>query len=398
MILKVPFSNNASVISGQESEHINLLDSITDFKTKHIAFMLPFRLNRVDFDSISDIKRSIQKDPYLNASLDFYSGVLMAIDSLKTLGISLKVDVYDTKHEVGEVSKIIKENDFENVDAVIGPLTSNTFEKAALDLRVYNVPVVSPIGTNLKLHGNVFQSRPTDELLRSKIIDFVKADSTANNIIIVADSKNLGVSNNLKQEFNYARQVYSRKNKEGKDVGYVTREDIEEVLKPGKNMVFLETKNEGFTSNVVSILTALIQKENIEEKKEELEIILTTTNFNSAFQGDEVSSEHLSRLQFHFATASKAYNENDHGVFLKKYDSMYHITPNTAAVKGFDLTMDVVLRLVTSEDLYMSVNDAPLTKYVENKFAYKKKIFGGYYNDTGYLVKYQDLNIVEVKQ
>ena len=47
--------------------------------------------------------------------------------------------------------------------------------------------------------------------------------------------------------------------------------------------------------------------------------------------------------------------------------------------------MDVVLRLVSSEDLYLSVNKAPLTEYVENKFAYKKKLFGGYYNDTVYL-------------
>lgn len=60
--------------------------------------------------------------------------------------------------------------------------------------------------------------------------------------------------------------------------------------------------------------------------------------------------------------------------------------------------MDVVLRLVSSEDLYMSIDKAPMTEYVENKFAYKKKTFGGYYNDTIYLVKYDNLNIVEVKQ
>ena len=57
-----------------------------------------------------------------------------------------------------------------------------------------------------------------------------------------------------------------------------------------------------------------------------------------------------------------------------------------------------MLRLVTSEDLYMSANQYPLTTYVENKFAYKKKLFGGYYNDAVYLVKYSDLKIVEVTE
>ena len=39
---------------------------------------------------------------------------------------------------------------------------------------------------------------------------------------------------------------------------------------------------------------------------------------------------------------------------------------------------------------------APLTIYTENKFAYKKKAQGGFYNNTVYLVKYQDLKIIEV--
>ncbi len=395
MILKIPFSD---LVNGTlESARINLMDSITDFSTKRIAIMLPFRLNRVDFDSVSDTKRSIKKDPYLNASLDFYSGVLVAIDSLKKLGISLKVDVYDTKREVGEVTKIIDENDFENVHAVIGPLTSNTFDKVASELRKYNVPVVSPIGSNLQLYDNVFQSKPSDELLKIKLINFIKRDSLPKNIVIISDTKNSDIANSIKQEFNYSKSVYSRKNKDGKDENYVLVDDIRVGLKPGKNIVFLETQNTGFASNVTSILASLIQKENIKEKKEAIDIVLVTTNYNSAFEGDEVSNEHLSKLHFHFSASTRAYNETDKNTFVKRYKSIYNITPDASAVKGFDLTMDVVLRLVSSNDLYMSVNKAPLTEYIENKFAYKKKLFGGYYNDAVYLVKYEDLTIVEVK-
>jgi len=395
MILKIPFSSMVSDIS--ESNRINLIDSIADFSTKHIAVMLPFRLNRVDFDMDSDTKRSIKKDPYLNASLDFYSGVLIAIDSLKKLGVSLKVDVYDTKREIGEVSKIVDKNDFENLHAVIGPLTSDTFDKVASELRKYNVPVISPIGTNLQLYDNVFQSKPSNDLLKEKLVNFIKKDTLTNNIIIVSDSKNSDIANTIKREFNYAKPVYSRKNKDGKDENYVLVDDIKNTLKPGKNIVFLETQNTGFASNVTSILASLIQKENIKENKEAIDIILVTTNYNKAFEGDEISNEHLSKLQFHYATSSKVYNENDDNSFVNKYKSIYNITPDASAVKGFDLTMDVVLRLVSFSDLYMSVNEAPLTEYIENKFAYRKKLFGGYYNDTVYLVKYEDLAIVEVK-
>ncbi|MCR8669156.1 LysM peptidoglycan-binding domain-containing protein [Aestuariibaculum sp. M13] len=394
MILKVPYSATVNGASANEVKPVALNNKISDFSTKHIAVMLPFRLNRVDYDSVADTKRSIKKDPYLNASLDFHSGVLMAVDSLKKLGVSLKVDVYDTKHEVSEVARIINNNDFESVDAVIGPLTSNTFEKAAIELKQYNTPIVSPIGTDLRLYDNVFQSRPSDKLLKSKIINYVKSDSADKNIVVISDTKNSAIANELKSEFTYARLVFSRKDKEGKDANYIMVGDVQSVLKPGKNYVFLETQSEGLASNATSILASLNQAKN---GNSGIEIILVTTNFNEAFEGDEVSNDQLSRLHFHYATTAKSYSESDNNSFVKAYEKKYGLTPNKRAVKGFDLTMDVVLRLVTSENLYTSVNQSPLTEYVENKFAYNKELVGGYYNNAVYVVKYDNLNIVVVE-
>ncbi|MDO7172790.1 LysM peptidoglycan-binding domain-containing protein [Mariniflexile sp. AS56] len=395
MVLKIPYTNSTNVAGETISKKSHLETKITNFDTKHIAVMLPFRLNRVNLDSIGSAKNSIKKDPYLEASLDFYTGVLTALDSLKALGVSVKVDVYDTKYQVSDVIRILNDNDFKNLDAVIGPLTSDTFDKVASQLLPYHVPVVSPIGTNLNLYENVFQSRPSDDLLKGRIINFVKADSLPKNIVIISDAKNAAVATDLKREFSYAKQVYSRKNKEGKDENFVYVEDIRATLKPGKNYVFLETQSEGFASNVTSILASLSQRG--EGNPNAIEIVLVTTNFNSAFEGDQVSNDHLSKLKFHFATASKSYNDTESNSFAKRYTQTYHTTPSKRAVKGFDLTMDVVLRLATAKDMYMSVNNAPLTEYVENKFGYKKKLMGGYYNDATYIVKYSDLTIVEVK-
>ena len=125
--------------------------------------------------------------------------------------------------------------------------------------------------------------------------------------------------------------------------------------------------------------------------------MLATTNMNSVFESDEISNEHLSNLKFTYASTSKTYDSDTSNSFVKRYNQIYHVTPNKRAVRGFDLTMDMVLRLVTSSDLYISVNESPLTEYVENKFEYKKKLFGGYYNNSAYLVQYQDLRLIEIK-
>ncbi|WP_417872542.1 amino acid ABC transporter substrate-binding protein [Xanthomarina gelatinilytica] len=388
MILKIPYNATVGETTNTEQQEIDLTDRIKSSNTKHLVIMLPFQLNKVDADSIQDAKKELTSNPFLSMSMDFHSGALMALDSLKKLGVNLKVDVYDTKNLLSEVSHILNSNEFSDVDAVIGPFMQNNIEKVASELKTYQVPVISPITKNVTLTENVFQSRPSESLLYDKIVDFVKNDSIKQHVIIVSDAKHTKVSDNLKRTFMSASQVFSRKNKKGEDAFYILDQDLLAALKPGKNLVFLESDNPGFVSNVTSKLNSM--------KNKERNIVLVTTNMNAAFEDDEVSNYHLSHLDFHFPTISKSYNEDDNNSFVKAYEKRYGITPNKVAVRGFDITMDVVLRLVSSEDLYLSVTEAPLTEYVENKFAYKKKFLGGYYNDTVYLVKYQDLKIVEV--
>jgi hypothetical protein len=74
------------------------------------------------------------------------------------------------------------------------------------------------------------------------------------------------------------------------------------------------------------------------------------------------------------------------------------LSPNKYAVRGFDLTLDILLRLASENDLYEASTSDIETEYVENKFRYSKKLFGGYFNEAVYIVKYVDLEIVEVKE
>ncbi|WP_435137947.1 LysM peptidoglycan-binding domain-containing protein [Formosa sp. A9] len=393
MVLKVPKKVDDDVI-GMISDQTLVASDLTKRPfapdQKHIAVMLPFRLKGVNFDSISGTMRHIQKDNYLNFSLEFHSGVLIALDSLKKLGVHVKVDVYDTENKTSTISDVLRNHNFEELDAIIGPLTQSDVEFTAQQLGQYNIPVVSPITKHVNITNNTFQSRPSEALLQSKVINYFKQRDSLTNTILVFDSKSMASSTKLTSAFPLAAKVQSRKDKKGNDSHYILVDDIAKLLKPGKNVVFLETESEVFVSNITSILNSL--------NTEETQIILATSNMNAAFEGNEVSNHHLSNLHFHYASVSKSFDQDVENGFIKRYEKEYGITPNKIAVRGFDVTMDVVLRLVTSTDLYASANDAPLTEYVENKFAYKKKDLGGFYNDTVYLLQYEELKIVEVKE
>lgn len=402
MVLKVPKDVGSS--SDLESvEYTNLKARLTNFEGKNIAIMLPFRLNRVDLDSVREARDLIKKDRYMSISLDFYSGVLTALDSAKKLGISTNLDVFDTKARASEVSKILSDNDFRSYDAVIGPFIADGFDRVADRLKSANVPVVAAVTAPKKLYTNVFQTIPSDENLRKLLINYVKSDSLVENIFVIADSKHRALSNEIKKELPRAKQIFSRKDKDGNEANYILKDDVEMEIKEGKTIVFLETTNEGFVSNVTSILSALngisvLETKNDVEETIEREIILMTTNRNRAFEGINISNLDLSNLQFHYPSVNRNINEDRHESFIQAYKREYNSIPNKYAVRGYDLMMDILLRLASQEDLYEASESSIETEYVENKFRYSKKLFGGYYNESAYIVKYNDLQILEVKQ
>ncbi len=389
MVLKVPadveIENTLADIA-----NTNLSNNLSNLSRKKIALMLPYRTHRIDVDSVQEAKKAIKRDGLLSVSLDFHAGALMAIDSAKRLGISTHLKVFDTRNQPSEISKILTDNDFSEYDAVIGPLLAKNLDRVASELKKDGVPVVSPLTMPTNLYNNVFQTIPSDELLEKTIINFVKSDSLPRHMVVIADSKHKAVSDRLMAEFPSAKQIFSRKNKKGLEAYFIYQTDLENVFKPGKNIVFLETDNEGFASNVISVINGMAFKD--------VEIILMTTNKNKAFEGREISNYHLSNLQFHYPSPNKTTDiSTAKNPFVRAYRRAYNVSPNKYAVRGFDVTLDLLLRLASEDDLYAASSSDIETEYVENKFRYTKKLFGGYYNEAVYVVKYDNLTIVEAK-
>ena len=401
MVLKVPLdtTNNTEVT---DVSYTSLANNIINFETKRLAVMIPFQLNRIDFDSINDVRNLVKNDRLLSISIDFHTGVLMALDSAKQLGISTKLDVFDTKGRVSEISSIINDNDFSNYDAVIGPFRASNFDRVASMIKRDNIPAISPLTIPQKLYENVFQTIPSDDLLMKKMINFIKQDSTDYNVIIIADEAHRGKSNVIKTELSIAKQVFSRRNKEDEEAFYILGDDIIDSLKEGKTYVFVETSKEGFISNVSSMLNGFngitLEGEGDKQKEVEREIVMVTTDRNRAFQGENVSNFHLSNLNFHYPSYNLDYDSEDQNAFVKRYERLYRGLPSKYATRGFDLTMDILLRLASADNLYNAVDNTMETQYVENKFRYSKKLFGGYFNEAAFIVKYDDLKIIEVKQ
>ncbi|MFD0976169.1 LysM peptidoglycan-binding domain-containing protein [Salinimicrobium gaetbulicola] len=385
MVLKIPNKEVPETLEFEAEEIVNLERRLSNFDTKNVAVMLPFNLDKVvKTDTSNNSTERIKKDRVLQISLDFYSGVLMAVDSAKNIGISTRVNTYDTQQSAGKVHAIINSNDFSNTDVVIGPILQSTAEAAASALQFKNVPVISPL-TNKQVNslGNFLQARPTDEMLTQAMISFISENAEGKNLVIIADAASADKKRELMSFFPSAKIV------DPKEGSFIDQEELMAALVEGKpNWVILEATKIGVLSNTTSYLNSLVDK---------YKVTLMTTDKNNSFDSDNISNNHLGKLSFHYPSVDRVYTA-ENSAFINKYVKKYGVVPNTYAVRGFDVTYDLLLRLASSEDLYSSLNEEGTTQYVENKFNYETKLSGGYQNKAIYIMAYdRDLNLKVVR-
>ena len=389
MILKIP-SDTATAITGQINKR-DLQQTIIDTSQKRIAVLLPFRLNKIVSDSLSVKQQEIKRNRLMSLSLDFYSGLLMATEFAKDKGISLQLDVFDTQYNTAIVSDIINSNTFDNFDAVIGPLGQKNIEKAAAMLQDTNVPLFSPLSNKqIKVSKNVFQSLPSNAMLEDGMLRYIVSGMSDKNVIVITDSTKTAQLAKIMLAIPDARVVSLR------EEGFLRLEDVENQIDETKeNWVILEATDPILISNVVGVLNGLpVIDPDLEEEEEEepvdYEIRLFSLDKNAAFDYHDVSNVHLAELNFTFPSVNKNYNYKDKNAFLISYKNKYGVLPNRFAVRGFDLTYDVILRLASSEDIFAASDQEFETQYIENKFRYSKSLLSGYQNNAFYIIKYQE--------
>ena len=387
MILKIP-SDTATAITGQVNKR-DLQQTIIDTSQKRIAVLLPFRLNKIISDSLSVKQQQIKKNRLMSLSLDFYSGLLMATEFAKDKGISLQLDVFDTQYNTAIVSDIINSNTFDNFDAVIGPLGQKNIEKAAAMLQDTTVPIFSPLSNKqIKVSKNVFQSLPSDVMLEDGMLQYIVSGMSDKNVIVITDSTKTAQLAKIMLAIPDARIVSLR------EEGFLRLEDVENQIDQTKeNWVILEATDPILISNVVGVLNGLpVIDPDLEEDQEpvDYEIRLFSLDKNAAFDYHDVSNVHLAELNFTFPSVNKSYNYKDKNAFLISYKNKYGVLPNRFAVRGFDLTYDVILRLASSEDIFTASEQEFETQYIENKFSYSKSLLSGYQNNAFYIIKYQE--------
>ena len=369
LILKVP---QYEEIKSSRFEAFNLKDNLNFLDTKRIALMLPLNLEKTEIDSISSTSL-IKNSNLLRISLEFYEGIEMAIDSARAIGIDVDLEVYDTRNNPAYVREQLT-SDFKNYEAVVGPLLDPSLKVVTEYLSQDSIPVISPLVNPKFEYNNLFSTLPKDEQMQEILITYLQKNLADENLVILTDS----ISRPVQRKFTYTFPDIKVADQSEED--YLQKSDIEPLLDKSKvNWFILETQTLGTTELTISYLNSLL--------RDGYKIRLFSSKRNGFYE-DEISNFYLSDLKFTFPSIAKTQllaSENNGGSYFLKHG----LQPSKYVMRGYDVMMDVILRLAFADSLQGSTEIEGFTEYNENKFNYVQREFSlGYENDAIYLLQY----------
>lgn len=382
MILNVPA--NFSFSNQTKNELKDLTKSISSSEKKELVLFLPFNISKIESDTLTSIGERLKKDKFLNMTLDFYSGALMAIDSAKTLGINIDVKIYDSQETKNSTNAldVISENNFSKTNAVIGPFYQVNIEKVASAFESKNIPVISPLSREEegKSFKNLYQTVPSSDATKNVLFDYMRSKN--GNIMAIIDPKKNSIKDYINQFQNGTKIVGLS------DKGGIISDSIKKHFEKDRiNYVIMATES---TQTILSITTIL------QNAQKDYQIQLAILEPNETLDFDEIPLSKLTKLKMIYSSATRDNNSDLAEKFEYSYRKINKIIPNQYAIRGFDVTFDTMLRLAQDRPFEETLDVA--TEQIESKFDYHTKEQNGFINDGIFVLYYDtDLTIKEAQ-
>ena len=349
-----------------------------------IAYLAPFKLSSIEIDSIDQVNSFLKEVNLTTISINFYNGILSAIDEINKSKVDVDVDIFDTENKTDQILSIRNNNDFEDYDLIVGPLIKrnfNTFFQNEIKTSSLSPLVYDDINFN----SNTINPEASISLKRDKmfeIIDNLILDTQDQCALIISDSLNKESRKKLIERFPLAEVIDLNKTNNSVDPKII--DSLMGVNK--ENWVFLETKKPNLISSVTSLLNSQISSER--------KIKLFSTVSNENYDNPNISYEKLGNLNFMYPSNSAPNSSDEFINFQNNYLTKFGKYPDKISIKSYDLMKDLFYRISVSKSLKKSIEIGE-TKSIQNKFNYIYDNNSGLKNISFFILKHDDFDIIE---
>jgi len=283
--------NEEPVVMMKRPEGFNVIGELKG--SLNVAVLLPFYLKensvRTEIDSSKSVggqkiikKTNIPEEWIYSRSIDFvemYEGILLAADTLRSLGLDVNIFTYDIKSDTVELTKMIRSGKLSGMDLIIGPVYSHNLTTVASYAKDLDIPVVSPVAliNNSALSDNptLFMANSSLEIAQHALSKKISEYWDQNIVFIHSDTA--GIDQDLKKFKNMIFNELSYKvpyeNIRFKEFPFYSRSmfDNDSINRLGhalsrqlKNIVIIASEDPSVISEVIGEIHGLSRKFNIE--------------------------------------------------------------------------------------------------------------------------------------
>lgn len=307
------------------------------------------------------------------SNMDFYSGVLLAINDLGQAGTSTDLSVFDISDSNFDMGGCR----LEDTDLIIGPVSVTELNKALTESegRPTVISPLDPKAENLTVnHRNMVQAPTPHKVQYDDLASWIKEETIPEDVVLLISEKGARPTEanlEMRQSIETAGveyRTFSYSILEGRDVMNPLKGIMTQT---GTNRVLITSESEAFVNDVVRNLNLMLhQKYNV---------VLYGASKIRSFETIEVENFHKTNLHVSL-TYYIDYNEQKVKNFLLKYRALFNAEPTQFAFQGYDIASYFIEMRSKYGRNWMDRLSSEERSLLQSTFRCVKKEDGGYTN------------------
>ncbi|MEO8588586.1 MAG: LysM peptidoglycan-binding domain-containing protein [Flavobacteriales bacterium] len=391
--LKAGASVHIPVVPGGTVPRPIPADSLTRRQSYHVGLLLPFSIARND-SALGTTAGTSEGPRYYEATriaAQFYGAALMALDSMRSLGLNADVTVLDLGDDARSWNAAIKRPEIAEMDLFIGPFHRTAIEQ--LSRLNSHAHIVCPVPQSNKVilgQPNVSKVTPTRSDLVKHAARYIGSRHARDNVILLRPD--IASERELQDQMAIALQ-------EAVSAQPGRLRDTVLVAKPGRrDLGDLAGKLNAAQLNVivaptedVELVTTLVSK--LKPLSEKYRIVLV--GLESWLDLGSVASSDLDLLGFTFPAGTFT-DPADPKVeaFVKAFRKRYHTDADEYAFLGFDVTFYYLKALLTQGTAFPDHFDQVRTEPLHMGFRMQRTgPENGFRNEQAIMLQQRDLQL-----
>lgn len=333
------------------AQFADLSKTIQVGQTKKVMFLLPF--TSADFQNYQDTNVAKESEVFMQ----FYSGALTALDSIKKLGVNIELEFVNSTIDINSIKRQFS---IHKPDVIIGAYHLNQI------IADNSAPFIYPFTDDFEVNSTSFyRAVPSMQTKAKKLLEYI--NSKNGNLIVISDIEKATDKELIAQvspEAKFAHLI----DKTSPDV-----DNLKALLdKNKKNFILLNTNRTALFLNLTNILLN-------EATDYDLQLAVVQE------VPKEVAPIRLRLLKtLYIATTDQNINNT---TFHKKYLKENNKQSTQESIRGFDVTYDILLRMTQNEDFEQTIEKYK-TKQIELEFDYTKDSKGNFNNTAVHILHY----------